>query len=380
MNLMKTIFFSLVFATSFFAFTKIFAQDNSSIPKFADVVNQHFSKWDKNGDGVLSKDEVFAAMENSKVRGEVAAAITAVGHGVRKAKHDLPPITEKYLISSASNKALNSDEQTDDQEDSNSSGKTFPFQKNYQNALRKIHATSRELFPQESPAFEATHQGQLGDCPFVSTVGAMVYRNPAAVKNMFTQNPDGSTTVSFGNGKRIKITHITDSDIALFSSAGTNGLWFTILEKAYRRVLIATEHPNENIYEGFNSAKTIQILDGFETRKFPLGKIRANASQLSELRQGLFAAQSERRLIIAGTPEGKKTPGITPGHEYAILGYDKQTDVCHVWNPHGNNFTPKGPDGLQNGYTTKRGEFDIPLKDLIQIFPDVQIETENKLR
>jgi len=241
MKLMKTIFPSLVFATSFFAFTKIFAQDNSSIPKFADVVNQHFSKWDKNGDGVLSKDEVFAAMENSKVRGEVAAAITAVGHGVRKAKHDLPPITEKYLISSASNKALNSDEQTDDQEDSNSSGKTFPFQKNYQNALRKIHATSRELFPQESPAFEATHQGQLGDCPFVSTVGAMVYRNPAAVKNMFTQNPDGSTTVSFGNGKRIKITHITDSDIALFSSAGTNGLWFTILEKAYRRVLIATE-------------------------------------------------------------------------------------------------------------------------------------------
>jgi hypothetical protein len=380
MKLMKVIFFSLVFATSFFAFTKIFAQDNSSIPKFADVVNQHFSEWDKNGDGVLSKDEVFAAMENSKVRGEVAAAITAVGHGVRKAKHDLPPITEKYLVSSASNKALNSDEQTDDDIDSNSSGKAFPFQENYQNALRKIHATSRELFPQGLPSFEATHQGQLGDCPFVSTVGAMVYRNPNAVKNMFTQNPDGSTTVSFGNGKSIKITHTTDSDIALFSSAGTNGLWFTILEKAYRRVLAAKEYPGKNIYDGFGSSATIQILEGYEIKSFQLERIRSNASLLSELRSELISARNQNRLIKAGTPSKESTPAITPDHAYAVLDYDKQTDVCHVWNPHGNTFTPKGPDGLQNGYTTKRGEFDIPLKDLIQIFADVQIETENKLR
>jgi hypothetical protein len=230
------------------------------------------------------------------------------------------------------------------------------------------------------PLFEATHQGQLGDCPFVSTVGAMVYRNPAAVKNMFTQNPDGSTTVSFGSGKSIKITHLTDSDIALFSSAGTNGLWFTILEKAYRRVLAAKEHPGKNIYDGFGSSATIQILEGYEIKSFQLGKIRANASLLSELRSELISARNENRLIKAGTPKKKSTPAITPDHAYAVLDYDKQTDVCHVWNPHGNNFTPKGPDGLQNGYTTKRGEFDIPLRDLIRIFADVQIETENKLR
>ena len=377
---MKTIYFRLVLVASIFAFTKIFAQDNSSFPKFADVVNQHFNEWDKNGDGVLSKDEVFAAMENPKVRGEVAAAITAIAYGVRNEKHNLPPITKDYLVSSSANKAVDSDEQTDDEEDSSSSSKAFPFQAKYQNAMRKIRLTSRELFPQGLPSFEATHQSSIGDCPFVSTVGAMVYRNPSAVKALFTQNPDGSTTVNFGNGQSIKITHITDSDIALFSSAGTNGLWFTILEKAYRRVLVAKEHPDKNIYEGFGSVETIPILDGYKTRNFPLEKIRANASQLSELRSELISARNGNRLIKAGTPSKKSTPGITPDHEYAIFGYDKQTDVCHVWNPHGNNFTPKGPDGLQNGYTTKRGEFDIPLKDLIQIFVDVQIETKIKAR
>ena len=379
MKLMKKIFLVLVLSTGLFVSTTAFAQDNSSFPRFADVVNQHFREWDKNGDGVLSKDEVFAAMENPKVRGEVAAAITAISQGVRNEKHHLPPITEKYLLSSPSEKASSS-EQVSDEEENSKSDESFPFQATYKSAMRKINTTSRELFPQRLPSFEATHQSSIGDCPFVSTVGALVYRNPSAVKSLFIQNPNGSTGVNFGDGHKIKITHITDSDIALFSSAGTNGLWFTVLEKAYRRVLAAKEHPDKNIYEGFSSSETIPILDGYEIKKIPLGKIRANASQLSELRSELIAARNENRLIKAGTPGKKSTPGITPDHAYAILGYDKNADVCHVWNPHGNNFTPKGPDGLQNGYTTKRGEFDIPLKDLIQIFADVNIETKNKVR
>ena len=380
MKFLKTIYFALVFSTSFFAFTKIFAQDNSSFPKFADVVNQHFNEWDKNGDGVLSKDEVFAAMGNSKVRGEVAAAITAISEGIRNDKHHLPPITKEYLLSSSPNKKLlNSDGQADD-EDSNSSGESFPFQAKYKNAIQKIRAASRELLPQGSPSFEATHQDAIGDCPFVSTVGAMVYRNPAAVKRLFTQSADGSTTVNLGNGQNIKITHITDSDIALFSSAGTNGLWFTILEKAYRRVVATKEHPDKSIYERFGSVETIEILIGYKTEGFSLKKIRGNPAQLSELRNELVAARKGNRLIQARTPPKTSVPAMTPSHAYAILGYDKKTDVCHVWNPHGNNFTPKGSDGLQNGYTTSRGEFDISLKDLIQIFDDVQIETKDKVR
>jgi Calpain family cysteine protease len=380
MKFLKTFFHLLIFATSFLAFTKIFALDNASAPKFADVINQHFSGWDKNGDGVLSKDEVFTAMGKPEIRDEEAAAITAIAHGIRNEKHHLPPITKQYLLSSTSEKVSDLGEQVGDEEENPKSGEAFPFQKNYKAAIRKIHATSRELFPQRLPSFEATHQGAIGDCPFVSTVGAMVYRNPAVVKNLFTQNADGSIIVRFGGGQHIKITHITDSDIALFSSAGTNGMWFTVLEKAYRRVLAAKEHPDKNIYEGFGSSETIQILDGYKVKSFPLEKIRTKAAQLSELRREMISALNENRLVKAETSEGKKTPGITPGHAYAILGYDKKADVCHVWNPHGNNFTPKGSDGLQNGYTTKRGEFDIPLKDLVQIFADVNIETRDKVR
>jgi hypothetical protein len=50
--------------------------------------------------------------------------------------------------------------------------------------------------------------------------------------------------------------------------------------------------------------------------------------------------------------------------------------LVRVWNPHGNNFTPEGPDKLQNGYTTKTGQFDIPLKDMLQRFSDITFETQ----
>ena len=64
-----------------------------------------------------------------------------------------------------------------------------------------------------------------------------------------------------------------------------------------------------------------------------------------------------------------------PEHAFSILGFDKENDMVHVWNPWGNNFTPTGPDGVENGYTTKTSRFDIPLKDMVQVFKDITFET-----
>jgi len=135
-----------------------------------------------------------------------------------------------------------------------------------------------------------------------------------------------------------------------------------------------------SIYDKFNSARTIEILDGHQTRMVPLRGIQPGTPQLAALRKDLNVAQREHQLVKAVTPTGKKTPGITPGHAYAILGFNNETDLVHVWNPHGNNFTPKGPDGLQNGYVTKTGQFDIPLKDLLQLFNNVTFETQTLSR
>ena len=306
---------------------------------------------------------------------------------VRGNKYKLSPITEDYLISSPSREPTSADEglgSADDDSKPEHFNHPPAFEPRYATALRKLRRTSRELFPQNLPSFEATHQGMLGDCPFVSTVGAMVYRNPAAVKAMVTQNDNGTFTVTLGGGRIIKINSLTDADIALWSSAGTNGLWFTVLEKAYRRILLTSDPKMHqkvlDIYDKFSSSKTIEILDGHQTRKVEIRNIRMSSAQLDGLRKELVAALREHLLVKARTPAGTKIRGITPDHEYAILGYYRDTDLVRVWNPHGNNFTPKGPDGLQNGYTTRTGEFDIPFKDLLQIFSDLTFETHIAVR
>jgi hypothetical protein len=390
---MKELFVSrltLVLMTTFGIFAKSFSQDTTPTP-FPQVVNQNFSQWDINGDGVLSKDEIVAALSSRKIQGESAAAIVAIAKVVRSDKYNLPPLTKDYLVNSPLRKTKSSDEEEDSADDTSEPEKlnTSPaFQSLYLSHMERLQSTSRALFPQNLPSMEAIHQG-LGDCSFVSTVGAMVHRDPAAVKAMFSQNDNGSVTVHLGNGENIKF-FVTDADIALWTSAQTNGLWLTALEKAYRKSLAKTLKSDAtttktlqlngevrpNIYEKF-SGPTIEILAGHETRSVKIDGISPGSPKYTNLRQELIAAQREHLLIKTSVAGGHKmVPKIAGDHEYAILGYDKKQDLVHIWNPWGDTFTPDGPDSIKNGYTTKGGEFGIPLKDFVIVYSDVNFETQ----
>ncbi len=381
---------SLVLMATFGTFAKSFAQDTAPTP-FPLVVKQNFNEWDINGDGVLSKEEIVAALSNRKVQGESAAAIVAIARVVRSDEYNLPPLTKEYLVNSPLKKPKSSDEDNDSEDASSKPVKSNEppvFQHRYLAALKRIQNTSRKLFPQKLPSLEAIHQG-LGDCTFVSTVGAMVHRDPEAVKAMFSQNENGSISVHLGDGQNFKMV-ITDADIALFTSAKTNGLWLTALEKAYRKSLVKTLRPDAvntkslhldgqnrpNIYEKF-SGPTIEILTGHETRPLKLNGISPDSQQYTKLRQELIIAQRDHRLIKASVDKGHRiSPGIVGEHAYAVLGYDKKQDLVHIWNPWGNTFIPDGPDSIKNGYTTKGGEFDIPLKDFVIVYSDVKFETQ----
>ena len=369
----------------------VFSQDESlsnirasSGEAFASVVELNFSQWDINGDGVLSKDEIEDAATNPKIKGEAAAAVATLVHLTRNTKFVIPPLTKKYLTEKPAKEPRNSEAAGEPVEsDDSDSAKAPPFQRAFHNYLRKIKQTSRELFPQGSPMFDAVHQGQLGDCPFVSTVGALVYRNPSAVKAMFAENGKGSTIVNFGDGQKLSIHNLTDVDIAMWSSAGTNGLWLTVLEKAYRRKLVETKYPDSKLRPGIfdkfgPSTLTIEILDGFRTENISLKDFKAGNAGLNSLRSKMIAALNAKKIVKADTSNSVKTRGITPDHAYAVLGFSKDTDAVQVWNPHGQEFHPNGEEGLEHGYTTKRGLFSVPLKEFVQIFDHVNIETRNR--
>src|SRR5262249_53519368 len=91
--------------------------------------------------------------------------------------------------------------------------------------------------------------------------------------------------------------------------------------------------------------------------------------------QRIKAAVSEKRLIGLATPPEGTPPGVTARHAFAVLGYDEKKDTVRVWNPHGNRFRPKADEGIKNGYTTRNGLFDVPLKDMVEVFTGITIET-----
>jgi hypothetical protein len=143
---------------------------------------------------------------------------------------------------------------------------------------------------------------------------------------------------------------------------------------------VAEDKPETDaIAHGGKPRYVINTLDGRQTRSFNLALHRDKNHDpqfAATLGKAVADALHERQIVAAVTPTNAPTsPGVNAKHAYAILRYNPDTEVVHVWNPHGNKFQPKGPDSREHGYTTQNGEFDIPLHDLIQIFGAVIIET-----
>src|SRR5262249_45338878 len=84
-------------------------------------------------------------------------------------------------------------------------------------------------------------------------------------------------------------------------------------------------------------------------------------ARLAKVRKELPDALSDKRIVLASTPKRDMPVSINGNHAYAVFGYDQATDAITLWNPHGNDFKPKGAEGFEFGYARKDGVFTMPL-------------------
>jgi hypothetical protein len=355
---------------------------------FAQVVRKNFAKWDTNRDGVLSALEVDRVVKDPSVQGMEAAAIAAIHHYLRgdKAPRSL---SESELLPESSTTA--------DRRDVND-GRPH-FVSDYTNYFRHLRSAPRSLFVTAAgPYLTGMAQGNLGDCYFVSTVGVAVRRNADVVRQMLHPNRDGSVDVEFPGGRTIHVKRLTDAEIALSSTAGPQGLWLNVLEKALSEVFLKLPKPKYHegdidldvISRGGSPARTITLMTGHATATTNIRKkkgkdlptpSRNELVALGRQFDELFSHKcAEGDLICAVTPvKGTMPPRISTHHVFAILDYNREQQIVHMWNPWGNNFKPKsGPDGLKNGYTTQQGRFDMPLRDFLRVFSYVVTESPEK--
>jgi hypothetical protein len=353
---------------------------------FSTIVQRRFPEWDLDRNGVLTPEEIDRLTVDPRWKGDDAAAIATLKISMRSKKDPIASLALKDL-ETVSSRALAQDDDLNPS-DARVAKKPDTLQLRFDRSSRAIRAAKRELFLDPTPDLDKFRQGRIGDCFFVSMVGAMVERDPQSVKRMISQGPDKDYTVVFGNKQSVTISPLTDVEYALVSTTGDEGLWLPVLEKAFGSLRMETRPEDQRaqsvtdaIARGGNIGNSIQILTGHKAERIGLDpernpEARDRAAFLEKIRPRIAQAAEARRLMGAGTDPDPGVPGISPNHAFAILSYDAKTDTLRMWNPHGNTFRPKGPPGLANGYPTRAGRFEMPLKDFAVTFRGLFIETD----
>ncbi len=333
--------------------------------RFVEAVRVNFDSWDGNHDGQLSDDEVMKAIENREVIGDAAAASAAIRAQYHRKGHELSPLTKAYF----------------DAEDPSLPSLVAGFK----SCLSRISGGLKApLFQADGPTLQGCKQGALGDCFLVAATGAVLARDPHVITNMIQVDPENlEYRVTYPDGFQINVQPYTQGELALGGAGYRDGLWLRVLEKSWadRRIALSG-HPDEAkpfvdvIGRGGNTRMVAEAMTGHSFHGYNLGiPKRGERISLDDLRDVVKEAVPAKRIMVTGITS-TTVPGLSSRHAYAVLGFDPATDELTVWNPHVNRFTPKGPEGLTNGYLTVKGTFQVRLTEFRDIFNSIAIETD----
>lgn len=318
---------------------------------FLERVRANFARWDKNKDGRLSSSELAEALRDPSVKGEDAAALaTLIGRFADLCQQaDDEWGRENGGISLADLEALGR---------AGGSEVDGKIANTWRNSLAKIRNTSGEVFNGE-PDGLSVKQGSYGSCYFLASLVALARSNPEALKRMIQKNPDGTYTVTFSKGRTVTVEAPTDAEIARGATAGANGLWVTIIEKAYGKLrndgswLGKDDNPTDATNGGWLSDGIDSTTEGSTDTDMLV------VTRMSVTRDKLVKALQAGKLVTCGIRKqlvGSAPGGLPDGHAYTVIGYNPQTDQITVRNPWGrseyNEPDGKPRDGKDDGVFT----------------------------
>ena len=284
-------------------------------------------------------------------------------------------------------------------------------------------------------SLEHVRQGPLGDCFFVASLGSLVIHRPKMLEEFIEPRPDGSYVAHFPSTQPIIVPPLSDGQLAISSTSAGDGAWVAVMEQAFGKYrgftkgTAADADGTDSLWRGGDTALTMRMLTGHATRRIPFARtmqVRASKAEkiLPELRDALVETLADHRFVTASVappatqpttkpatvlPTGSLTnpatlpvntiaatqsttrpttlatsrptddsphipPNISTRHAYAVVGYDRKTDLVEIWNPHGQSFRPRGRPGVSNGYLTDHGRFKLPLTEAYTFFSGFTFE------
>jgi Calpain family cysteine protease len=357
---------------------------------FADVVHRHFAEWDLNHDGRIEGREIDTLMSRRSIHGEAAAALAvlklrerhtpaAVRPGFTLTAHDVDDLDALRDPAVAVDPAKGPP-------------KPFHAEKAYKRFLKMLDSLVSKLFVGSGPDFSAMKQGGIGDCYFFCLTGYLAARHPKKIREMIQTTANGNYIVRFLDGESFPVNAPSDAELLINNSSSSlaDGVWLCVLEKAIGKRLREkskdpakrTAEPTDAMASGGSTATVMTLYSGHKAKSIKLRDSRPSGARLQELRRELPVTLAHGRMAsveMDNPPSGKpKVHGLGYHHAYAIMAFDSKTDRVTVWNPWGQHFEPKGPEGIENGFATEHGIFHIPLTTLYQLFSTVHLETAER--
>ncbi|WP_052664504.1 C2 family cysteine protease [Nitriliruptor alkaliphilus] len=192
------------------------------------------------------------------------------------------------------------------------------------------------------------HQGSIGDCHLMATLGAIAAADPGFIEDMITDNGNGTYTVRF-HDDRGRVEYVTvddrfpynpDAGRPEFARPGhPPELWPLIIEKAY-----AQRYGSYGEIEGAPTDRTVQRLTGERTRTQ-----HTSGTDLQEIAQRFdagepLAVRSLRTSAIDDVPEyqdrfvdasGNEIRQLVAPHAYFVSSVDEDAGTVTLRNPHG---------------------------------------------
>lgn len=181
-----------------------------------------------------------------------------------------------------------------------------------------------KLFDGE-PKVTDVAQGKYATCWCLAAMQAIVRQSPEMIENMIKENPNGTFTVTFGDGRTVTVTPDVPADGARVGKTA----WPAVMEKAFAQLGGSYEEINGGAPSAALTALTGKKAVKYQTVKPSMGDIAAR------FRNGTayaLAFPSERALD--GIPDLKRR-GIQAGHAYAVVAVDPSRGTVTLANPWG---------------------------------------------
>lgn len=309
-----------------------------------DQIDRYFHRWDLNQNGQIAWSEVRANVASDQVKGEEAVALASL---YALAQYDVnyrglkrtPPISYDRLFD------LYYEYDTD--EVAANGEYRLVADRFVEKYGQKLAAASESLMPQGTPVAEQASQGTAPSCGFLATTFSEVFKSPKVVEEMIKGSEEDGFRVRFpGLKKTIRVEAPTDTERALFSSAGENGTWITVLEKAWGKHL-AGRIPLAAFEQDTNPADAITAWTGHpaETIELPEMKGLPSDGLMPEYLRETSQSLGKEGTVVAWTKfKGVDNDDFVSGHAYSLTKIDEYGGQVFLRNPWGKK-EPIGPDG-----------------------------------